>query len=155
MSANTYAQIYHVYTHFPFLPQWLVNNSHDRDEEESGCNFTTRIMSNLYDTSPIWWMEAGTPLFLLISSIARIKLFNILYVLSRGCVIIQDCVAFTKTEECFMSFKSWLEFCVEWVASLIARFMGPTWGPSGSGRTQVDPMLATWTLLSDIWMSCY
>ena len=30
----------------------------------------------------------------------------------------------------------------------IARFMGPTWGPSGSDRTQVGPMLATWTLLS-------
>ena len=31
---------------------------------------------------------------------------------------------------------------------LIARFMGPTWGPSGSGWTKVDPMLAPWTLLS-------
>ena len=27
-------------------------------------------------------------------------------------------------------------------ASLIARFMGPTWGPSGADRTQVGPMLA-------------
>ena len=34
------------------------------------------------------------------------------------------------------------------VWSLIARFMGPTWGPSGAGRTQVGPMLAPWTLLS-------
>ena len=31
---------------------------------------------------------------------------------------------------------------------LIARFMGPTWGPYGAGRTQVGPMLAPWTLLS-------
>ena len=31
---------------------------------------------------------------------------------------------------------------------LIARFIGPTWGPSGSDKTQVDPMLALWTLLS-------
>ena len=30
----------------------------------------------------------------------------------------------------------------------IARFMGPTWGPSGADRTQVGPMLAPWTLLS-------
>ena len=30
----------------------------------------------------------------------------------------------------------------------IARFMGPTWGTSGAGRTQVDPMLAPWTLVS-------
>ena len=32
--------------------------------------------------------------------------------------------------------------------SLIARFMWPTWGPSGANRTQVGPMLAPWTLLS-------
>ena len=31
---------------------------------------------------------------------------------------------------------------------LIARFMGPTWGPSGAVRTQVGPMLAPWSLLS-------
>ena len=30
----------------------------------------------------------------------------------------------------------------------IARFMWPTWGPHGSERTQVGPMLAPWTLLS-------
>ena len=39
--------------------------------------------------------------------------------------------------------------------SLIARFMGPTWGPVGAGSTQVGPMLAPWTLLSvmvaDVW----
>ena len=32
--------------------------------------------------------------------------------------------------------------------TLIARFMGPTWWPRGADRTQVGPMLATWTLLS-------
>ena len=31
---------------------------------------------------------------------------------------------------------------------LIARFMGPTWGPPGADRTQVGPMEAMWTLLS-------
>ena len=41
----------------------------------------------------------------------------------------------------------------QWVCSiagiaLIARFIGPTWGPSGADRTQVGPMLAPWTLLS-------
>ena len=34
--------------------------------------------------------------------------------------------------------------------SLIARFMGPTWDPSGADRTQVGPILAPWTLLSGI-----
>ena len=38
----------------------------------------------------------------------------------------------------------------------IARFMGPTWGPSGADRTQVGPMLAPWTLLSgSIRFMCY
>ena len=31
---------------------------------------------------------------------------------------------------------------------LIARFMGPRWGPSGSDRTQVGTILASWILLS-------
>ena len=35
--------------------------------------------------------------------------------------------------------------------TLIARFMGPTWGLSGADRTQVGPMLATWTLLSGLF----
>ena len=34
--------------------------------------------------------------------------------------------------------------------SLIARFMGPTCGPSGADRTQVGPMLAPSTLLSGV-----
>ena len=31
--------------------------------------------------------------------------------------------------------------------TLIARFLGPAWGPSGADRTQVGPMLAQLTLL--------
>ena len=38
---------------------------------------------------------------------------------------------------------------------LIAKFMGPTWGPSGADRTQVGPMLAPWTLLSGIILFSY
>ena len=34
---------------------------------------------------------------------------------------------------------------------LIAKLMGPTWGPSGADRTQVGPMLAPWTLLSGVF----
>ena len=36
--------------------------------------------------------------------------------------------------------------------ALIAKFMGPTWGLYGADRTQVGPMLASWTLLSG-WFS--
>ena len=39
------------------------------------------------------------------------------------------------------------------VMSLTARFMGPTWGPSGADRTQVGPMLDPWTLLSGVLTS--
>ena len=36
--------------------------------------------------------------------------------------------------------------------TLIARFRGRTWGPSGANRTQVGPMLVPWTLLSgQVW----
>ena len=38
------------------------------------------------------------------------------------------------------------------VISQIARFMGPTWGPPGSCRPQMGPMLAPWTLLSGIFL---
>ena len=31
--------------------------------------------------------------------------------------------------------------------SQIAKFMGPTWGPPGSCRPQMGPMMAAWTLL--------
>ena len=36
------------------------------------------------------------------------------------------------------------------VSTLVARLMGPTWGPSGADRTQVGPMLAPGTLLSGL-----
>ena len=34
--------------------------------------------------------------------------------------------------------------------SQIAKFMGPTWGPPGSYRPHMGPMLAPWTLLSGL-----
>ena len=37
--------------------------------------------------------------------------------------------------------------------SLIARFMGPTWGPPGATRTKVGPMLGTRILLSGILLT--
>ena len=36
------------------------------------------------------------------------------------------------------------------ICSQIAKFMGPTWGPPGSCRPQVGPMMAPWTLLSGV-----
>ena len=37
--------------------------------------------------------------------------------------------------------------------SLIAKIMGPTWGPPGADRTQVGSMLAPWTLLFGMFCS--
>ena len=37
--------------------------------------------------------------------------------------------------------------------TLITRFTGPTWGPSGADRTQVGPMVAPWTLLYEDLLS--
>ena len=37
--------------------------------------------------------------------------------------------------------------------SQIARFMGPTWGPPGSCRPQLGPILAPWALLSGMIFS--
>ena len=39
-------------------------------------------------------------------------------------------------------------FYLDMIYAPIARFMGPTWGPSAADRTQVGPMLSPWTLLS-------
>ena len=44
-----------------------------------------------------------------------------------------------------------LSCCQRSVTSQITRFMGPTWGPPGSCRPQVGPMLASWTLLSGMF----
>ena len=41
-----------------------------------------------------------------------------------------------------------MSMCVWIEVSQIARFMGPTWGPSGSCRPQIGFMLASWTSLS-------
>ena len=37
-----------------------------------------------------------------------------------------------------------------WKHSQEAKFMGPTWGPPGSCRSQIGPMLAPWTFLSEL-----
>ena len=47
-----------------------------------------------------------------------------------------------------IQWKYCLKESVEENHTLIARFVGPTWGPSGADRTQVGPILAPWTLLS-------
>ena len=38
--------------------------------------------------------------------------------------------------------------CSAWYSHTQIEFMGPTWGPPGSCRPQMGPLLAPWTLLS-------
>ena len=50
-----------------------------------------------------------------------------------------------------ISFRQWKQYSFFFsILSLMARFIGPTWGPSGADRTQVGPMFAAWTLLSGL-----
>ena len=68
------------------------------------------------------------------------------------------CTLLTKTLNCtyprdFIHFKkSWciVFITITCITSQITKFMGPIWGPSGSCRPQMVPMLAPWTLLSGI-----
>ena len=59
------------------------------------------------------------------------------------CLVLEDCMFL-----CSM-FSSHKKKHISYMF-LIARFMGPTWGPSGADRTQVGPMLAPWILLSGV-----
>ena len=63
---------------------------------------------------------------------------------------IQDVIDKSIWEILFWRFSSrcinWMHYVptltkyhIIWVGTLIARFMGPTWGPSGADRTQVGP----------------
>ena len=45
-------------------------------------------------------------------------------------------------------FERWILLSLFWLPAQTAKFMGPIWGPPGSCRPQMGPMLAPWTLLS-------
>ena len=44
--------------------------------------------------------------------------------------------------------KTYKRSFAEIFTTLMARFVGPTWGPPGADRTQIGPMLAPWSLES-------
>ena len=73
------------------------------------------------------------------------------------CVMIQGLSHRTLGKVTFILKISYLDIFLRYMAkdyhwkgmeTLITRFLGPTWGPSGADRTQVGPMLAPWTLSS-------
>ena len=67
-----------------------------------------------------------------------------------------NCSDYRHFEDDIAICSAWYRWCYTavwdrlFLQSLKARFMGPTWGPSGADRTQVGPMLAPWTLLSGV-----
>ena len=67
---------------------------------------------------------------------------------SRKCIfLISNIMAGTKS-----SIRRYMQMYqihfLGWRLPQIAKFIGPTWGPSGSCRPQMGPMLAQWTLIS-------
>ena len=59
-----------------------------------------------------------------------------------------------KLDTLSLAMNYWTIACYDYVIlSQIPKFMGPTWGPPGSCRPQIGPMLAPWTLLSGFLMS--
>ena len=73
------------------------------------------------------------------------------HTLTRVSMYIDICVCYIYIYTCMyinITQPGWiLHNNLAW-CTLMARFMGPTWGPSGAARTQVGPMLALWTLLA-------
>ena len=81
------------------------------------------------------------------------------------CYYYRDSYAWDKTRQSFTKIHdniygttkllNWQDISGTWIfrhsnQSQIAKFMGLPWGPPGSCRTQMGPMLAPWTLLSGI-----
>ena len=56
---------------------------------------------------------------------------------------------------CVCMFVSVCAHTTAGTSTQIAKFMGPKWGPPGSCRPQMGPMLAPWTLLSGSWWHCW
>ena len=104
----------------------------------------------IYGEYQFWRRCRGTPLYPCnlchcISNIQRIVL-SIRYLQKP---FIKNCLFEKKRTNALRQNKCHLVVKFAWCKqSYRARFMGPTWGPSGAVRSQVGPMLAPWTLLS-------
>ena len=106
----------------------------------------------------IWWS------LILKSSIPCNLIYRTLWSWRSIVIVCRASVSYSPLYMGFGSFTTWSQPChmvvspwstnTSWCRGdqhsvpLIARFVGPTWGPSGADRTQVGPILAPWTLLS-------
>ena len=94
-------------------------------------------------------------LFLLLSdnSCDQLMLFVLLYpTQNKSYVMLCYVVMFplTKGQQRVICFHVMTPLCgyTDNVGPQVARFVGPTWGPTGADKTHVGPMLAPWALLS-------
>ena len=76
-------------------------------------------------------------------------LLHVYLIYQQGCVgfVAEIMLRFASCNVCAHFWGNIFDFHDDVMTPLIARFMGPTWGPSGTDRTQVGTVLATWTLL--------
>ena len=84
-------------------------------------------------------------------SIMLLILWDIIQSSSRKIMVGHGCFTFIlvklRREKCVLHLTP-LFVCNLNISTKTARFMGPTWGPPGSCRPQIGPILAPWTLLS-------
>ena len=127
------------------------------------CYNAVNFLPNPYNKQPIactWWRDMGCLLWLqyLIyvlllhcSAVCNIMIYST--ALLVNCKLPQV-LSMMKNIDISLGILSWrrksIFFIINDTANSphIAKFMGPTWGPPGSCRPQMGPMLAPWTLLS-------
>ena len=108
------------------------------------CNSSFKGMLKPYSCRTIWI------LYVVFSWIITLELFMTLPYMRQ--VLVPDwcgTIAYIVVNRFIVPWPN------HWLCSnrtLIARFLGPPWGPSGANKTQVSPMLAPWTLLSGKWI---
>ena len=99
-----------------------------------------------FDLVWLWFMAVNANLWFIFTKVAWLDWYWDNYVKPEGPGHTQSVLQCnTWQQRANLAHNCWC------ILTLIARFMGPTWGPSGADRTQVGPTLAPWTLLYEQW----
>ena len=120
-------------------------NDYFRSLTNSSCNYLSLSLLIKFPTSLYIFSHSCNPCPINGNIKCGIKLAN-----SHSSAHIYVCMMLIRL--------TWLrtEYCARFwrklISTLIARFMGSTWGSPGADRTQVGPMLAPWTLFSGQWL---
>ena len=117
------------------IHQWPVNSLHKGPVTWKKFPFDDVIMKES------WWVY-------FMNSKSRLHLFTSLIIVLYGIFFASSSLMMWPLE--FIYTQHGNTISTQQYHTLIARFMGPAWGPPGANRTQVGPMLATWTLLFGI-----